>query len=77
MITTDSVPTAATSRAGRSRSRNESTSASVYLPELRIRSARKNSTGTNAMIAAIRPTKASTPNRYVRPAKPRNEDADM
>ena len=77
MITTESVPIAATSRAGRSRRRNESTSASVNLPELRIRSARKNSTGTKAMIAAIRPTKASTPNRKIRPAKPRNEDADM
>ena len=64
-------------RAGRSRSRKERTSASVYLPALRIRSARKSSTTRNDMIAAARPTKASTPNRKISPAKPRKVEADM
>ena len=64
-------------RAGRSRSRKESTSASVYLPALRIRSARNSSTTRKETMAAASPTKASTPNRKMSPAKPRNVDADM
>ena len=76
-LTTASVPTAATIRVGRSRIRYASTSTAVYLPELRIRSPMKSSRGRKATMAAIRPTIPSKPNRKIRPAKPRNDDADM
>ena len=42
-----------------------------------MRSARNSSTGKNATIAAIRPTKASTPNRNDQAGEAEKRDADM
>jgi hypothetical protein len=41
-----------------------------------MRSASSSTTGRNDAPAAARPTQPSTPNRKIRPAKPRNVDAD-
>jgi hypothetical protein len=64
-------------RAGRSFMRKASTSAIVKRPALRIRSASRSSTGTNATRAQTRPMKPSRPKKKIRPAKPRNDEADM
>ena len=57
--------------------RNDSTSAIVYLPELRIRSPSRNSTVRNATRKPTEYRKPSKPNRKIRPAIPRKLAADM
>ena len=68
---------AAAVRAGRSRSRKASTSAIVYLPLLRMRSASNSITGMNEQMAATPVMKPSKPPRNIRPVTPRKAAADM
>ena len=72
-----SVPRAAATRAGRSFSRNESTSAIVNLPEFRIRSASRYRTIRKATRKPTEYRNPSKPNTKISPAIPRNDAADM
>ncbi len=71
------VLSATATRTFRESVRKTRTSARVYLPRLRIFSARRNSTGRNEMTDVNRMTVPSTPLEKIRPVVPRKLPAEM
>jgi hypothetical protein len=76
-MATISVPVAASTRSRSGWSRNATTSANVYRPRLRSRSAKMNRMTAHPTVPPMANNSASTPPMNASPVRPRNVAADM